>query len=82
MVNYEKIHNLMHLADRAMRSCHYARAEKLFRQLLSEAFKSGDNNIIGHVSMAFMEYRRRRILEVLEILKRIDPIQSQRKELS
>lgn len=82
MANYEKLYNLIHLVDRAMETCHYGRAEKLFRQLLQEAFETGDNKIIGNVSMAFIECRRRRALEVCQILKCIDPIQSQRKELS
>ena len=82
MTNYKKMNNLIHLADRAMETHHYGRAEKLFRQLLREAFETGDNKIIGNVSMAFLECRRRRALEICEILKRIDPIQSQRKVLS
>jgi len=82
MTNYKKINELIQLVDGAMSTCHYARAEKLFRQLLQEAFESGDNKIIAEVSMAFMVCRRLRALEVLEILKQIDPLQSQRKELS
>ncbi len=82
MTNYKKIHELIHLVDRAMSTCHYGRAEKLFRQLLQEAFESEDNKIIVKVSMAFAECRRRRALEALKILKRIDPIQSLQKELS
>ncbi len=82
MTDYKKINELIHLVDRAMSTCHYGRAEKLFRQLLQEAFESEDNKIIGKVSMAFAECRRRRALEALKILKRIDPLQSQRKVLS
>ncbi len=82
MTNYRKINELIHLADRAMTTCHYGRAEKLFRQLLQEAFESGDNKIIAEVSRAFLVCRRLRALETYQILKRIDPLQSQRKELS
>ncbi len=82
MTNYRKINELIHLVDRAMTTCHYSRAEKLFRQLLQEAFESGDHKIIAEVSRAFLVCRRLRALETYEILKRVDPLQSQRKELS
>jgi len=82
MTDYKKIHNLIHLVDRAMSTCHYGRAEKLFEQLLQEAFESEDNKIIAEVSMAFLVCRRLHILDVLEVLKHIDPIQAKRKELS
>ncbi len=82
MTNYKKIHELTHLVDQAMATCHYNHAEKLFRQLLQEAFESGDNKIIYEVSIAFMKFHQARALEVLEMFKRIDPIQSQRRELS
>lgn len=82
MTNYEKIRELTHLVDRAMTTCHYGRAEKLLRQLLQEAFESGDTKIIAEISIAFTACRRLRALEVLEILKRIDPIQSIRKDQS
>jgi len=82
MTNHKKINELIHLVDRAMSTCHYGRAEKLFRQLLQEAFESEDNKIIAEVSKAFLVCRRLHVLEVLEILKRIDPLQSLRKELS
>lgn len=82
MTNDNKIKELVHLVECAMSTCHYGRAEKLFHQLLTEAFESGDHKIIAKVSMAFIECRRRRAIEVCKILKRIDPIQSLRKELS
>lgn len=82
MTDHKKINELVHLVNRAMATCHYARAEKLFRQLLMEAFESKDNKIIYEVSLALIECRRLRALEVLGILKRIDPIQAQRKVLS
>ncbi len=82
MTDYKKFNELVHLVDRAMTTCHYDRAEKLFRQLLQEAFESGDNKIIFEVSKAFIVCRHLHALEVLQILKRIDPIQSSRKDLS
>ncbi|MBA7615436.1 hypothetical protein ES703_22717 [subsurface metagenome] len=82
MTNYKKMHELIHLAERAVNTQHYGRAEKLFRQLLHEAFKSGDNKIIAEISIAFIGFRRHHAIETLKILKRIDPLQSLRKELS
>ncbi len=82
MAPNEKLDNLIHLVDQAMTTCHYDRAERLFRQLLQEAFEIGDNHFIHEVSKAFIECRRRRALNALGIFKRIDPIQAQRKELS
>jgi len=82
MTNYQKINELIHLVDRALNTDHYGRAEKLFRQLLKEAFESGDNKIISDVSMAFIGFRQTRAIETLKILKRIDPIQALRKDLS
>jgi len=82
MANYKKLYELAHLVDRAMTTYHYGRAERLCRQLLMEAFETENNKIIYGVSKALLECRRRRALEVLEILKRIDPIQSLQKELS
>jgi len=81
-MNYKKIHELILLVTRATETHHYGRAEKLFRQLLQEAFKSKNTYIIAEVSKAFIECRRRRAIEICEILKRIDPIQSQRKAQS
>ncbi|GAH81195.1 unnamed protein product [marine sediment metagenome] len=82
MASYEKLYNLIHLAQRAADTGHHSRAEKLLRQLLQEALETRDNKIIAEVSTAFIEFRRLRAIEACEILKRIDPIQSQRKELS
>ncbi len=82
MAPNEKLSNLIRLVDQAMTTCHYDRAERLFRQLLQEAFELGDNHFIAEVSKAFMVCRRLRALETCQILKRIDPIQAQRKELS
>ncbi|GAI71969.1 unnamed protein product [marine sediment metagenome] len=82
MTDYRKLYELMHLVDRAIDTCHYSRAEKLFRQLLTEAFESRDNKIIADVSIAFIGFRRHHAIETLKILKRIDPIQAQRKVLS
>ncbi len=82
MAPNEKLDNLIHLVNQAMTTCHYDRAERLFRQLLREAFETGDMEIIAEVSKAFMVCRRLRALDALQILKRIDPIQSLQKELS
>ncbi len=82
MTDYKKIYELLHLVDRAIDTSHYGRAEKLFRQLLTEAFESRDNKIIVDVSIAFIGFRRHRAIETLKILKRIDPIQAKQKELS
>lgn len=82
MINYEKINNLIHLADRAKANDNYTLAEKLMKQLFIEALKSKDTALITHVAEALFEHRRLHIAQVLKILKRIDPIQSQRKELS
>ncbi len=82
MTNSNKIAELAHLIDRAMATCHYGRAEKLFRQLLQEAFESEDKQIIARVSLAFMKCRQLRAIDALQMIKRIDPIQSQRRELS
>ncbi|MBA7697615.1 hypothetical protein ES703_106282 [subsurface metagenome] len=82
MTDYKKLHELMHLVDRAMSTRHYGRAEKLFSQLLTEAFESRDNKIIVNVAIAFIGFRRHRAIETLKVLKRIDPIQAKQKELS
>jgi len=82
MTGYKKLYELIHLTDRALSTGHYGRAEKLFRQLLREAFDSGDNKIIAEISTAFMNFRKARALEALRIIKLIDPMQSLRKELS
>ncbi|GAI82230.1 unnamed protein product, partial [marine sediment metagenome] len=76
MTDHKKIDELIHLAQRAMDTCHYGRAEKLFRQLLQEAFESKDNKIIAEISIAFIRFRRVRAIETLKTLKRIDPIQA------
>lgn len=82
MTNYKKLYELIHLTQHALNTCHYGRAEKLLRQMLKEAFATNDNHVISEISKTFLEYRRLRALEVLRILKRIDPIQAKRKELS
>lgn len=82
MNNYIKLYELIHLTQHALITQHYGRAEKLFRQMLSEAFKTENKKIIHDISYTFIAYRRLRAIEVLKILKQIDPIQSQRKELS
>jgi len=82
MTNYKKLYELMSLAQQAIDTSHYGRCEKLLRQLLQEAFETGDNKIIAEVSTAFMEFHRLHAIEALKILKRIDPIQAKRKDLS
>ena len=82
MTNYEKLCELHHLANRALQTHHYARAEKLLQQMLEEAFSTGNHKTIYVVSKTFLTFRCLRALEVLEILKRIDPIQAKRKVLS
>ncbi len=82
MSSTKKLYELIHLADRAMTTCHYNRAEKLFRQLMLEAFRTKDNKIICEVSKAYIVCRQLHALDVLRILKRIDPLQAQRKDLS
>ncbi len=82
MSSTKKLYELIHLADRAMTTCHYNRAEKLFRQLMLEAFRTKDNKIIYEVSKAYIVCRQLHALDVLRILKRIDPLQAQRKDLS
>ncbi len=82
MRRYRKLYELTLLIEQAMLTEHFGRAEKLLRQALEEAFKTEDNKIIGNISYTFMTCRRIRVIKALEILKRIDPIQSQRRELS
>ncbi len=82
MTDYKKLHELIHLTQHALNTRHYGRAEKLLRRMLVEAFETKDNKIIYEISKTFMEYRRLRAIDVLHILKRIDPIQAKRKELS
>ena len=82
MTSYRKLFALIHLAQKAMDTHHYTRAEKLLRQLLIESHKSKHTVIFKLAANALLETRRLHILEVLEILKRIDPIQAQRKDLS
>ncbi len=82
MTNYRKINELIHLAYRALVSCHYTRAEKLIIQILLEAQKAKDWVTFELAKKALTDCQRFHFLDVLRILKRIDPIQAQRKELS
>ncbi|GAJ04417.1 unnamed protein product [marine sediment metagenome] len=78
----KKLYELVHLARKALKSCHYSRAEKLIKQFHLEALKSKDAEIIELATYALIECRRFHFLSVLHELERIDPIQSLRKELS
>lgn len=82
MTNYKKLIDLVHLADRALSSCHYHRAEKLIIQIILDAQKANDDEIFKLAKQALIECQRFHFLDVLRILKRIDPIQSSRKDLS
>ncbi|GAJ23396.1 unnamed protein product, partial [marine sediment metagenome] len=73
MASYEKLHNLIHLANRAKANNNYTLAEKLMKQLFIEALKSKDATLIKHVAEALFEHRRLHIAHVFKILKRIDP---------
>lgn len=81
-MSLKKLYELIHQADQAKANDNYTLAEKFMKQLFIEALKSKDAKLIKHVAEALLEHRRLHIAHVLEILKRIDPIQSQRKGLS
>ncbi|GAJ05054.1 unnamed protein product, partial [marine sediment metagenome] len=57
-------------------------AEKFIKQLFLETLKGKDSKLIRIAAETLFEHRRLHIAHVRKILKRIDPIQSQRKELS
>jgi len=78
----QKLYELVHLARKALRSCHYARAEKLIKQFHLEALKSKNAEMIELATHALLECRRFRFLDVLHELERIDPIQAVRKDQS
>ncbi|GAH25428.1 unnamed protein product [marine sediment metagenome] len=78
----KKIYNLIHLARKALKTCHYSRAEKLIKQFHLEALKSKDVEMLELATHALLECRRFHFLDVLHELERIDPIQSLRKDLS
>lgn len=82
MTNYKKLYNLIHLAHRALSSCHYHRAEKLIVQIIVDAEKANDTEIFELAKQALTNCQRFHFLDALRILKRIDPVQAQRKDLS
>ncbi len=82
MTRYRKIFNLIHLAQQAMDTHHYTRAEKLLRQLLIESHEHKHARIFKLAENALLECRRLHILEVLGDIKHIDPLQALRKVLS
>lgn len=82
MTNFRKLYELVHLAQRALSGCHYRRAEKLIEQILVEAQKANEDEIFELAEKALTDCRRYHFLNALHELKRIDPIQAQRKELS
>jgi len=82
MTNYKKINELIHLADLAKANDNYILAEKFIKQLFVEALKSKDARLISTAAETLLEHRRLRIANVLRDIKRIDPLQSLRKELS
>jgi len=82
MLEYKKLYDLIHLADRAKANDNYTLAEKFMKQFFAETLKSRDARLIKLAASALFEHRRLHIAHVFQILKRIDPIQAQRKELS
>ncbi|MBA7668457.1 hypothetical protein ES703_76569 [subsurface metagenome] len=82
MTDYKKINDLIHLAYRALVSCHYTRAEKLIIQIILEAQKAKDWTTFELAKKALTDCQRFHFLNVLRTLKQIDPIQAKRKELS
>ena len=82
MSSTQKLYELVHLARKALLSCHYSRAEKLLKQLHLEALKGKDAEMIKLATHALLECRRFHFLDILLDLKYIDPIQALRKDLS
>ena len=82
MTQYKKLYELVHLANRALVNCHYTRAEKLIVQIILDAQKANDDQIFELAKQALIDCQRFHFLDVLRILKKIDPIQAQRKDLS
>jgi len=82
MTDYKKINELVHLANRALAGCHYHRAEKLITQIMVDAQKANDANTFKLAKQALTNCQRFHFLDALHEIKRIDPIQAQRKELS
>ncbi|GAH90284.1 unnamed protein product, partial [marine sediment metagenome] len=82
MTKYKKLYELIHLADRAKANGNFPLAEKLIKQLFLETLKGRDARLIKLAANTLFEHRRLHIAHVLRILKRIDPIQAQRKDLS
>ena len=81
-MNHKEALAILDLIKHAMDTGHYARAEKQINRLLQEALETKDYEMAHQVSIAFIKCRQLHILDVLRILKRIDPIQAQRKVLS
>lgn len=82
MTKYKKLYELVHLANRALANCHYHRAEKLIVQIILDAQKTNDDEIFKLAQQALTDCQRFHFLDVLRILKRIDPIQALRKDQS
>ncbi len=82
MTNYKKMHELIYLADKAKANDNYYLAEKFIKQLFVETLKSKNARLIKVAAEALLEHRRLHITHVFKTLKRIDPLQALRKELS
>ncbi|GAI71968.1 unnamed protein product [marine sediment metagenome] len=82
MTDYKKINNLIDLAHRAKTNGNFPLAEKFIKQLFLETLKGKDAKLISIAANTLIEHRRLHIAHVRKTLKRINPIQAKRKELS
>ncbi len=73
---------LVHASQRAWDAGNYNTAEKIMKQLLKEGLITKDPKLLAIFCECIRECRRLHALEVLAIFKRIDPIQSVRREQS
>lgn len=73
---------LVNQAQRDVAAGNFAAAERAMKPLLQQAIIAGDTDLATIFSIAIMDCRRHHVLEVTIIRKRIDPIQSVRREQS
>ncbi len=81
-MNLKEALALVNQAQRDTAAGNFTAAERAMKLLLQHAIIAKDIDLATILSMAIMNCRRHHVLEFTSILKRIDPIQSVRREQS